>query len=168
MRNQSLATAMAAAMSGVLLATTAIMGSGCGKSKTVAPIAPAVAANAPVLVPLAPSHVAGTPHTNKIIHGLKNAGLRPEGFNNADPARYGASFCENGRVNDLETLVCEFPDGNSLARGKQLLADEWGRQGVATGVTAQKGETLMAIADREHRDPNGKTINQIVSAFKKL
>jgi hypothetical protein len=48
------------------------------------------------------------------------------------------------------------------------VTDEWGRAGVATGVTTQKGETLMAIADREHRDPNGKTINQIVSAFKKL
>ena len=131
MRNQSLALAMA--MIGVLLAATAVVGSGCRKSKIVAPGAPAVAANAPVLVPLAPSHVAGTPHTNKIIHGLKSAGLRPEGFNSADPARYGASFCENGRVNDLETLVCEFPDGDSLARGKQLLADEWGRQGADPG-----------------------------------
>jgi len=150
-----------------------VVASGCGKSKgtqTPAPAAPAGApgAAAPLVLPAAPSHVDGTPHTNKIIHGLKSAGLRPEGFTNADPARYGASFCENGRVNDIETLVCEFPDGNSLARGKQLLTDEWGRAGVATGVTAQKGETLMAIADREHRDPNGKTINQIVSAFKKL
>jgi hypothetical protein len=148
-----------------------VVASGCGKSKgTPAPVASAAApaATGPLVVPAVPAHVEGTPHTNKIIHGLKSAGLRPEGFTNADPSRYGASFCENGRVNDIETLVCEFPDGNSLARGKQLVTDEWGRAGVATGVTAQKGETLMAIADREHRDPNGKTINQIVSAFKKL
>ena len=165
MRKRSLALSLTAA----LFAMTAVA-SGCGKSKGTpapAPVAPAASPGG-AAPPVAPAHVEGTPHTNKIIHGLKSAGLRPEGFTSADPSRYGASFCENGRVNDIETMVCEFADGNSLARGKQLVTDEWGRAGVATGVTAQKGETLMAIADREHRDPNGKTINQIVSAFKKL
>ena len=70
----------------------------------------------------------GTPHTNKVIHTLKSAGLAPEGFATTEPARYGASFCEYGRVNDIDALVCEFADGGSLARGKQLLGDEWGRE----------------------------------------
>lgn len=135
-------------------ATTTMIG--CGKSRPSSPGAATA------------GHVAGTPHTNRIIHGLKNAGLRPEGFTTTDPARYGASFCEYGRVNDIDALVCEFADGGSLARGQQLLGDEWGREGLQTGVTAQKQQTLLALADRGHHDPNGKTINQIVSAFKKL
>ena len=39
---------------------------------------------------------------------------------------------------------------------------------MQTGVTAHKQQTLLALVDRGHHDPNGKTINQIVSAFKKL
>jgi hypothetical protein len=65
-------------------------------------------------------------------------------------------------------LICEFADDGTLGRGKQLVHDEWSRENVQTGVATASKHTLLAIADRGHHDPNGKTISQILKAFKKL
>jgi hypothetical protein len=59
-------------------------------------------------------------------------------------------------------------DDSTLDRGKQLVHDEWSRENVQTGVATTTKHTLLAIADRGHHDPNGKTISQILKAFKKL
>jgi hypothetical protein len=132
---------------------------GCSKK------APAPGA-APGATPAA--HVSGTPQTGDVIDAMKSAGLPPEGFASLEPVPFGASYCEQGRVQGVDTLICEYADDGSLDRGKQLVHDEWGRENVQTGVTTTTKRTLLAVADRGHHDPNGKTISQILKVFKKL
>jgi hypothetical protein len=116
----------------------------------------------------APAHVSGTPHTDDVIGTIKGAGLRAEGFALLQPIPFGAGYCEQGRVEGIDTLVCEFADDAGLNQGKRLVQDQWGREGVQTGVTTASKHTLLGLADRGHHDPNGKTISRILAAFKKI
>jgi hypothetical protein len=131
--------------------------SGCGKNKA------AGAGGAP-----APAHVAGTPQTDAVVDAWKGAGLKPERFAAVQPPPYAASYCERGDVGGVETLVCEYGDDGALDRGQQQLKDEWARAGVHTGVAVRTKRTLLSVVDRERHDPNGKTINQLIQAFRKL
>jgi hypothetical protein len=146
------------------------LGLACSKSKdTGAPAttgAPGAPAPAGAAAPAA--HVQGTPQTDQVLDAFKDAGLHADGFAVLQPVPYGASFCQGGRVESVDTLICEYGDDGALDRGKQLLRDEWNREGVQTGVTTAAKRTLLAVADRGHHDPNGKTINKILAAFKKL
>jgi len=116
----------------------------------------------------AAAHVSGTPQTDAVLDAWKSAGLTPGPFAPVQPAPYAASYCERGDVNGVETLVCEYADDSALDRGQQQLKEEWARANVHTGVTVRTKRTLLSAVDRERRDPNGKTINQLVQAFRKL
>jgi hypothetical protein len=152
----------------LLLLAVALAGGGsaCSKHKDggsgAPPVPGAPASGTPA------SHLSGTPRTDKVIDTLKGTGLRADGFTVLDPPPFGAGFCEQGRIEGIDTLVCEFADNDALDRGKKLLRDSWEREGVHTGVTTAALRTLLAVADRAHHDPNGKTINQILTAFKKI
>jgi hypothetical protein len=148
-----------------VLATVAIAsvlaGAGCGK-KGATPAGGGSAAAA------APQHVDGTPHTDAAIRAWQGAGLNPEGFVPITPVPFGAVTCEQGRVQTVDALVCEYRDQDSLNRGKTQLMDQWSREGVNTGVAFQTKLTLLGVLDRGRRDPNGKVASQIVDAFRKL
>ena len=115
-----------------------------------------------------PAHLPGTPHTDDVIEAIKDAGLRTEGFALLQPVPFGAGYCEEGRVEGIDTLVCEFADESSVNRGKSLVQEQWGREGVQTGVATATKHTLLGVADRGHHDPNGKTISRILAALKKI
>jgi hypothetical protein len=132
-------------------------GSGCGKNKTGGG-----ASSEP------PAHASGTPQTIAVLDAWKAADLKPEGFTPVVPPPYVATYCERGAVAGVEVLVCEYADDGALDRGQQQLKDEHERAGVHTGLTVRTKRTLLSLVDRESRDPNGKTINQLVQAFRKL
>jgi hypothetical protein len=140
------------------LAAAALVGGGCSKNKGAGPGGATPA----------PSHVSGTPHTDDVVDAWKSAGLKPEGFALVQPIPYGASYCEEGRVQGVDTLVCEFAQDTTVDQGQKLVRDEWGREGVHTGVTLRVKRTLLAVVDRGLHDPNGKTIKELVQAFRKL
>ena len=114
------------------------------------------------------AHVSGTPPTDKVVDTLTDAGLHAEGFAPVQPIPFGAGYCEQGRVEGIDTLVCEFADDAGLDQGKKLMQDQWEREGVQTGVAGTAKHTLIGIVDRGHHDPNGKTISRILAAFKKV
>ena len=114
------------------------------------------------------THVAGTPHPDDVLDTIKDAGLRAEGFAPLQPVPYGAVYCEQGRIEGIDTLICEFADDTTLAQGRRLVQEEWGREGVQTGVATIAKHTLLGVADRGHHDPNGKTISRILTAFHSL
>ena len=118
--------------------------------------------------PAAPQHVDGTPHTDAAIKAWQGAGLSPEGFAALTPVPFGAAYCEQGRVQAIDTLVCEYRDQNALNQGKTELIAQWEREGVNTGVAYQTKLTLLGVLDRGRRDPNGKVVSQVVDAFRKL
>ena len=142
---------------------------GCHKSApagapgAAAPGAPGSAAPAPP-----PEHVDGTPHTDAVQNAWRSAGLAPEGFAPLQPVPFGASYCEEGRVQGLDTMVCEYRDQDALAKGQASLLDQWGREGGHTGVAFHQKLTVVGVVDRARHDPNGKVIHQVIDAFRKI
>jgi len=132
----------------------------CSKKVSGGAAAPAGAAAA--------QHVDGTPHPDAAIRAWQGAGLGPEGFAPVTPVPYGASYCEQGRVQTIDALVCEYRDQDTLSRGKGQMLDQWGKEGVNTGVAFQTKLTLLGVLDRGRRDPNGKVTSQVIDAFRKL
>src|SRR4051812_15202993 len=108
------------------LAMTTAGGLGCSKKP-----APGAATSG---VPA--GHVSGTPQTGDVLGAFKDAGLPAEGVAPLEPVPFGASYCEQGRVQGIDTLICEYADEAALDHGKQLIHDEWSRENVQTGVTA--------------------------------
>ena len=101
----------------------------------------------------------------QISDAFTAAGLKADNFQPTDPSRFSASKCLAGRLDDIDTVVCEYGSPSALALGKKA-----GEQWVASATTAAvlgNGRTLLAVADRAHVDPNGKTIHKITQAFTK-
>ena len=146
-------------MAGVFAAgaMTLAFASGCGKNK---------AGDGATTAPAA--HASGTPQTIAVLDAWRGAGLAPQGFAAVNPPPYVAAYCERGAVSGVEALICEYADDAAIDRGQQQLKAEHERAGVHTGVTLRTKRTLLSIVDREQRDPNGKTINQLVQTFRKL
>jgi hypothetical protein len=154
-------------LSGGFVAGLLLLGAGCHKDA-----APSAAAGAPA-TPGAPStappaHVDGTPHTDAVESAWRSAGLSPEGFAPLQPVPYGAAYCEQGRVQSIDTLVCEFHDQDSMAKGQAGVMEQWGREGGHTGVALHQKLTMIAVVDRARHDPNGKVIHQVIDTFRKL
>jgi hypothetical protein len=159
-----------------LLAGLLTLGAGCHKS--AAPSGPAPAPTGPAApsaaAPGAPAaaspgqHVDGTPHTDAVENAWRSAGLAPEGFAPLQPVPYGASTCDEGRLQSIDTIVCEYHDQQALGRGKAGLLEQWGRQGGHTGVAFNSKLTMIGIVDRARHDPNGKVIHQAIDIFRKL
>jgi hypothetical protein len=101
----------------------------------------------------------------QISEAFTAAGLKADNFQPTDPTRFSAAKCLAGRVDDIDTVVCEYGSPDALALGKKA-----GEQWAGTATTAAvlgNGRTLLAVADRAHTDPNGKTIHKITQAFRK-
>jgi hypothetical protein len=141
---------------------------GCGKKQAGEGSAASASAPGPAAAPAAPQHVDGTPHTDAAVKAWQGAGLTPEGFAAVTPVPFGAAYCEQGRVQSIETLVCEFRDQEALNRGKTELLEQWGKQGANTAVAFQTKLTLMGALDRGRSDPNGKVMSKLVETFRKL
>ena len=119
-------------------------------------------------VPTSAAHVAGTPHTDEVLAAWRSAGLTAEGFTFAPPPPNTATYCERGKVQGVDTTVCEYADDQALERGVQQVKQEWARVDVHTGVVLRAKRTTMVAIDRERREPSGKTISQMAKVFGKL
>lgn len=148
-----------------LVAGLLLLSGGCHKA--AAPGGAPAAPGAPPPPPPA-EHVDGTPHTDAVENAWRSAGLAPEGFAPLQPVPYGAAYCEEGRVQSIDTLVCEYRDQDALAKGQAGLMSQWGREGGHTGVAYHQKLTLVAVVDRARTDPNGKVIHKVIDAFRKL
>jgi len=93
------------------------------------------------------------------------AGLKTDTFQPTDPARFNAQKCVGGTVEGIETIVCEYGSPDALALGKKA-GEQWAASATTAAVLGN-GRTLLAVADRAHTDPQGKTIHKITQAFTK-
>lgn len=76
---------------------------------------------------------------------------------------YAALSCVRGLVEELDVLVCHYPDvGSADAATKSL--NEF-VAGALTGIVRKSGSDLIAIADRKEVDPKGERISRIAKAF---
>jgi hypothetical protein len=105
----------------------------------------------------------GGPRIEQISDAFAAAGLAPQNFAPTDAARFHAARCFAGQIDGVDALVCEYGSPDALALGKRA-----GEQWAATAPTATvlgNGRTLLALADRAHSDPNGRTIHKITRTF---
>jgi hypothetical protein len=92
--------------------------------------------------------------------GVETGSLRP-----ADATPLHADKCVGGLVDGVDTMVCEYRSPEAAAAGKAA-GEKW--VGVAvTAAVITNGLVVLAVADRAHGDPNGKTIHKITQAFTK-
>jgi len=159
---------LASTVAAGLLCLSLSSSAGChkGAEPGAAPAGSPAAPGAPAAAPVA--HVDGTAHTDAVENAWRTAGLAPEGFAPLQPVPYGASYCEEGRVQSIDTVVCEYHDQDALAKGQAGLMEQWGREGGHTGVAFHQKLTMIAVVDRARHDPNGKIIHQVIDAFRKL
>lgn len=101
----------------------------------------------------------------QISDAFNAAGLKTDNFQPTDPSRFNATKCVAGRVDEVDTVVCEYGSPDALALGKKA-GEQWA-QSATTAAVLGNGRTLLAVADRAHTDPNGKTIHKITQAFVK-
>jgi hypothetical protein len=101
----------------------------------------------------------------QISEAFSAAGLKVDHFQSTDPSRFNATRCLAGRVDDIDTVVCEYGSPDALVLGKKA-GEQW-VAGATTAAVLGNGRTLLAVADRAHGDPNGKTIHKITQAFTK-
>jgi hypothetical protein len=97
------------------------------------------------------------------IVAWKAAGLEPGAFQVADGKPFAGGACRAGSVNGIAVTVCEFASADAARRAEPAgLAQLQG----TTGLSLAEGKLLLVLADREHKDPHGKTINQIATVFR--
>ena len=164
-------TARRIAACGALFALVGV--AGChGKGPDQAPAgaggAPAAVASSPPPPPAPAAGGGGPIQAEAVVSAIKGAGLAAEGFAPLTPVPFGAARCEEGRVETIDTIVCEYRDPAALAQGKSALLQQWGREGGHTGLALASRLTLLGLVDRAHHDPNGKTISRVVDTFRKM
>jgi hypothetical protein len=93
---------------------------------------------------------------------LLAAGFKLDTFQPADPGKFQARSCAAGTLAGVETVVCEYAQPEAELGRKA--GEAWVAQAV-TGAVLVNGHTLLAVADRAHVDPNGKTIHRITQAY---
>jgi hypothetical protein len=99
----------------------------------------------------------------QVSEAFSSAGLKVTDFKPADPARFNALKCVAGQVERIDTVVCEYGSPDAVALGKKA-GEQWA-SGANTAAVLGNGRTVLAVADRERVDPNGKTIHKITRAF---
>jgi hypothetical protein len=112
-------------------------------------------------------HVDGTVHTDEILKRWQSADLKTDDFREVDPGPYSAAHCDEGHVSGLSATLCEYKDDDSLDQAQRRLEAQWAKAGHETAVGARQGRTFLAVVDAQHADPNGRTINTLVTRFKK-
>lgn len=118
--------------------------------------------------PAALPHVKGTPKTDDVVDAWDDAGLKPDPFEAVEPGPYRAGYCAQGQVKQVEALICEYRDDESLDRARKGFQEGWAKKGIHTGATVRTGRTLVVVSDPKKADPNGKTIHALLMAVKKL
>lgn len=96
---------------------------------------------------------------------LQSAGWKTDGLQTVDPGKLAAQKCVQGPLDGVDVMLCEYGSADAVALGKKA-GEEWLGQ-ATTGAVLQNGNAILAVADRNRADPNGKTIHKLTQAFTK-
>ncbi len=100
------------------------------------------------------------------LAAFKDAGHAVSQFTETDAAGLGAKKCETGTVDKMAVLLCEYGNSEGAAHG-HAAAEKWGGE-TGTVVVLHRGGVLFALADRDHTDPNGKSISALTKIFRRV
>lgn len=102
----------------------------------------------------------------KVSDAFAKADLKTESFAPGDAAAFHAEKCMTGKIEGVDSVVCEYGSLDALALGKKA-GEAWAGS-APTAAVLGNGRVLLAVADRSHVDPNGKAIHKITRAFTHL
>lgn len=102
----------------------------------------------------------------KVSDAFAKADLKTENFAAGDASAFHAEKCLMGKIEGVDSVVCEYGSVDALALGKKA-GEAWAAS-AATAAVLGNGRVLLAVADRAHVDPNGKAIHKITHAFTHL
>ena len=108
----------------------------------------------------------GEAQLQKVSDAFAKADLKTEGFAASDAAAFHADKCMAGKIEGVDSVICEYGSPDALALGKKA-GEAWAAS-AATAAVLGNGRVLLAVADRAHVDPNGKAIHKITHAFTHL
>lgn len=111
------------------------------------------------------SHVPGTPSTDAVLDAFKDSGLDVVGVVKSEADTWGADVCSAGRVAGVEVVLCEYTSEPQMAKTEADTVREWNATNVDTGVVLHNKQTLLLVIDRGKRDPQGRAIGKMVTAF---
>jgi len=111
-------------------------------------------------------HVDGTVAIDSVTHKWTEAGFDTGQLKDIEPTAWGAVSCVQGEVASLDVLICEYPDGSAMAQGEDKVRARWHPDAIFTGVVTNSRQTSLAISARPNVDKNGRTIAQLVKAFR--
>jgi hypothetical protein len=94
---------------------------------------------------------------------LQSAGFKTDALQKADPAKLSAQSCMQGALEGVDVMLCEYGSADAVALGKKGGEDWVGT--ATTGAVLMNGNAMLAVADRNRADPNGKTIHKLTQAF---
>jgi len=115
------------------------------------------------------AHVAGTPSTDDVAKAFTQAGLDAEGLAKVEtPDAWSAEYCVDGPVAGLAIVICEYQNDADLVVGEKKAHTDWNAANVETGVVVHVGRTMLVVSDRAKKDPSGKTIARLLTAFRGL
>ena len=97
------------------------------------------------------------------VEAWQKAGLETSTFAAVDGKAFGDATCKAGTIRGVATTVCEYKGADDAKR-----AEAAGLSQVrdATGLALAQGKLLLVLVDRDRKDPNGKTMNEIARTFR--
>lgn len=113
-------------------------------------------------------HVEGTVAAETITKAWTADGLDTANVASIEADPWAAGACYQGTVSGLDVLICEYGSDEALAQGEQRINATWDDESVPTAAvarTSQPSRTILAIADRNKADPNGRTIARLIKTF---
>jgi hypothetical protein len=106
---------------------------------------------------------AGGVRLKQVSEALATAGYKVDSFQPTDASRFSAQTCSTGALGGVDSVVCEFGSAEAVSLGKKA-AEGWVAHAI-TGVVLVNGNTILALADRNRADPNGKEIHKVSKAY---
>ncbi len=97
------------------------------------------------------------------LQQLKAQGLRIGNFEQAAANPYQAKQCVRGKIEELDVLLCSYPDA-AAAEGARAKLSSF-PAGALTGAIRLRGQLALAVADRDKIDVKGERINRLIRAF---
>jgi hypothetical protein len=106
---------------------------------------------------------AGAAADDALIGAWRKAGLEVSALTTVDAAPYSANACRGGTVSGVDVVLCTYDSGEDATAAEDL-----GLTSIAgaTGASLAHGARLLVVADRRKSDPSGRTIDQIIRAFR--
>jgi len=99
------------------------------------------------------------------LAAFKESGHNVSEFKEMDAGEFAAKTCQTGTIDQISVLLCAYGSSEAAAQGEGA-AERWG-SGTNTSIVLRRGTVLLALADRNEADEQGKTLSALARVFRR-